>query len=210
MKATYKIFWLTLLWAHSAGVFAQTNRQSRGVQHWKADKLTITLKDELNHPAFSWPLSLLHYKVDFGPSGIQPSTLTLVEQETGRELPFQLEQPNVKNDRVYSATLAFYTDLPTGGNKTFVLRKSKKNDQAANHKRYFSIVKTAEVYQIKNGFVQFEIPAPGSKKLVAPIVRFGPSGKWIGNGELTAEKNFRTISVKELSSGPVQVAYEIT
>jgi len=91
------------------------------VLKWRKEGLTIQLSDQLRHPSFSWPLSVVQYRIDFGDQGVIAGDLVLSDKEKQAEIPFQLEAKVMKSGKVRKATLLFITDLPYKAEKHFQL-----------------------------------------------------------------------------------------
>ncbi|WP_322973334.1 glycosyl hydrolase family 28-related protein [Pedobacter sp. MC2016-15] len=177
-------------------VILEKERKNESALQWKSGGITIMLKDELVHPAFSWPRSLLKYKIDFGSSGNPGQELLLREKETGKRIPFQLN----------ADTLCFMSDLPSGAVKTFeLLPASGKMPKDAPP---VQILKTTDYYELDNGKIRVQIPAHQKAKIQAPISRYGDARHWLGHGEMQLN-NFKRFSVEILAKGPVQVVFRM-
>ena len=170
---------------------------------------TIVLKDHLVHPAFSWPLSLLQYELDFGTEGALQQPRMLIEKSSGRQVPFQLsETAGSRFDQTgKKAILSFLSDLPSGSTKTFELLPATKKVKAAG--AVVHVTQTADVYQITNGKIRIEIPAHPGKKMTAAIRRYGNTVNWLGHGEIPALP-VKEIKVDALSAGPVHAVFRIS
>ena len=169
--------------------------------------ITITLKDNLKHPSFSWPVSPVNYPVTFGPAGILEKDLTLLDAASGKNIPFQLLSPELKEGRIHKATLSFLTDLPFGANKTFTLLSGKWKAPAEGI-AVVKVEKTTDAYVLNNGKIRLEIPF-SQDKAAGPIRRFGNADQWLGYGEFSAALPGAKLTVTEISKGPVQAIYKL-
>src|SRR5260370_40500923 len=84
--------------------------------------LTFRLHDAIEHPCLWWPRTLLEYPVEFGGS-IGTDQLTMMD-ESGGPVPFQLSKVRTTGGGgLQSATVCFFSDLPSGATRTFILKK---------------------------------------------------------------------------------------
>lgn len=185
--------------------------ENLSVIKWEQGGVVIHLKDELKHPMFSWPESIVQYGLDFSPKGILQQELSLIEEATGKSIPFQLNDVEISNKRIQKAKLVFMSDLPSGSNKSFRLVPAK----ATPHQKFESkvsdikVIKTSSYVLISNGKVKIELPINGSSKITAPILRYGDARSWLGYGEMPASLLPLKMTVKELDAGAVQAAYQV-
>jgi hypothetical protein len=92
---------------------------------WAKDGISILLKDDLNLPNMSWPLTLLEYPVDFTPDPIGLKDLVLIDKASDQTIPFQFSEYKLVNGKIQTAVLCFLSDLPQGVKKEFRLTKKK-------------------------------------------------------------------------------------
>lgn len=207
-KHIYSLFFYCFLAIN--GLHAQLEI-SKPVLQWNQEGITIRLKDELNHPFFSWPMTALQYQIDFGANGILEKELGLIETSSGKNQPFQLVDQELKNGRIQKATLVFLSDLPTGGNKLFRLASAinRPINLTTTETTIVTVDKTETGYILSNCKIKIEIPSPKEIKITAPIKRYGNSSKWLGYGEMPTSLSVSKMTVTELSNGPVQAIYQI-
>src|SRR4030043_1395283 len=98
---------------------------------WTYNGIDIIMKDQLNMIEMSWPKTLLEYDVDFSAYPVEQNKLALTDVNSDQLVPFQLTDIQKENGRLKSATLCFFSDLPSGGKRNFHLYKV-----SANHKKY--------------------------------------------------------------------------
>ncbi len=80
--------------------------------NWKQQGYVLQLKDELQHPDLSWPVTLLQYRLHFGNAGVLIRLFSVTDIETGKPVAFQLAGTVVKNGLLQEATLYLLADLP--------------------------------------------------------------------------------------------------
>ncbi len=178
---------------------------------WKEKGLVIRLKDDLNHPQLAWPVTLLQYRIDFGASGAAKDKLALLDEATGKPVPFQLTDIVEVNQLVQKATLCFLSHLPSGGDKRFRLVATVKKPVATRNQDLpvVKVRKNDESILLSNGLVQVEIPAANAGKRMAPILRFGKAGSWLGRGEIPASLKMVQLTVTEKDTGPLLAHYTL-
>lgn len=188
----------------ACGAFAQ--QRLKAPADWQQKGWTITLKDDLGHPGFSWPQSLLQYPLDFGTTGIAKEQLSLTD-EKGQPVAFQLTDLAEKGRQLQQATLNVLSDLPSGGKRIFRLtaNRSVKKAQAATSIR---ITQNKNSTLLENGVLQVEIPAPGNTRPTAPVLRYGKGKQWLGHGEW--QPGLATgMQVQQVYAGPLLAEYSI-
>lgn len=190
----------------------QVNSINAKTLTWTPQGIVIKLKDDLNHPVFSWPVSFLKYQLDFGPGGVTENELNLIDETTGKSILFQLDEVEIKNGRIQKARLGFLSNLPSGADKSFRLARGKKKpgQEAADGIASVTVDKTAGSYLISNGKIRIEIPSSQNRSITAPIKRFGNANKWLGYGQLASSFALTNFTVTELSLGPVQAAFQLS
>ena len=90
---------------------------------WTENGIDIILKDQLNVKEMSWPKTLLEYNVDFSAYPVKQNELALTDVNSNQYVPFQLTDIQTENGQLKSATLCFFSDLPTGEKRSFRLHK---------------------------------------------------------------------------------------
>jgi hypothetical protein len=89
-----------------------------------ADKHLFHIKDDLKHPYFWWPETLVTYSLDFSADQVAPDLLALYNLTANEEVPHQLS--NVELDPagyLLSADVSFLTDLGSGEERRLELAK---------------------------------------------------------------------------------------
>lgn len=101
---------------------AQAVGEARGlfVRSFDKSELSFEIKDEIKLPSFWWPRTLLTYHVVFQ-SPVKASALCLRNVQTGKAEPFQLSEVREEGGMLKSATVNFFSDLPSGAERRFTL-----------------------------------------------------------------------------------------
>lgn len=172
-------------------------------------RAVFVLKDELHHPFYWWPKTLLNYEISFDS---QPDTkyFTLKDKETGQAVPFQFSDFRKTKDGRQTATLSLISDLPSGGSRTFVLAKDQPGQTFSGPRD----TKEGESILIKTNKLNIRIPGsmsvsgeiPGPVMQAYPLQQT-PAGKSVF---LPGTRKVRKIETEKLESGPLFVTYAIT
>jgi len=157
---------------------------------------TFHLQDRIHFPAYAWPRTSLSYRVDFANKPVDPARLHL-KDASGMDVPFQLTQVKKNGDRLTSATIQFFSDLPSGGERTFRLVES--DGAAAQVEHPVRSTTTAEGIEVAGGKISVRLPlsqtfSPGTT-VPGPIMALNRGQGWIGRSELVSP-NRRILSVK--------------
>jgi hypothetical protein len=187
----------------------------------------MVLEDPLDHPFYWWPRTLLGYPVAF-PQPVALEHLRLVRADTGEELPFQLSEVAGGAGAVRTARLHFFSDLPSGGRREFVLSsagipvgtQASVERQVQERVEGNTIVLDSGVLRVRipaSQQVEGEVPGPvmqlsrGRPKL-SPTDRpqVAAEDRWIGESRLqvTGDTVTRIVS-RRVADGPLFLAYEI-
>ena len=166
------------------------------------------LEDLLDHPFYSWPSTLLGYRVDFR-TPVQLDHLILKRTDTQEQIPIQFS--NIRRDPhgVQSATLNFFSDLPPGARREFVLTTAP---QPMTHAPRVTETHEGNTIVLDSGLVRIRIPA---SQLVqgdapGPILQIARGGAWIGSSTLHFEHDPVTkITATRIENGPLFIAYEL-
>jgi hypothetical protein len=169
-------------------------------------EVTFRLHDPLAHPFIWWPRTLLEYPVEFT-SPATPDHLTLWD-ENGAAVPFQLSHVKLHASKLESATLCFFSDLPSGGTHQFVLKAG--TPPAARQ----LVHETADHDSIilDSGKLNVRIPATQSNPASAPgpIMQLSRGNAWIGNSKLIpGSARLLKITSTRVESGPLFITWRI-
>ncbi|GAB3925687.1 fibronectin type III domain-containing protein [Larkinella terrae] len=169
----------------------------------------FVLKDQLRHPFYWWPRTLLNYPVQFD-QPVDAKDFSLVEKESEKTVPFQFSDFRKTPDGKTLTTLSVLSDLPSGGTRTFVLTPGNSTPSAIS----LSETKEGETILIRTDKLSVRIPAslPASGPVPGPVMQLFQAGKSaMGKSELvTKTKKVQKIETEQLSAGPLFVTYRIT
>ncbi len=167
------------------------------------------LNDPLDHPFFSWPRTLLSYPIVFQ-HPIDLNRLTLTRTDTNEPLPIQFSDIIASNGTVTSATLHFFSDLPSGARREFVLTAS--NTAVLTPPQVHESIE-ANTIILDSGAVRVRIPATQAITGTAPgpILQLSRNTTWIGSSTLSINNDTITrITTTRKESGPLFINYEIS
>ena len=193
---------------HAITAFPEKPKQSL---KWSKNGVIISLKDELNLPEISWPLTLLEYPVDFSTEPVIAKDLVLVDHGKNQSVPFQLSEIQLNNGKINRALLCFMSDLPPGAKKEFrlVFRKSQANLKEQVLLNRVSVATTGQERLIDNGLLKVSIPAPGEyQKLIPPVLKIGNENQWLGYSKIPQGLQILKLKVNELSAGQLFAQYQ--
>ncbi len=172
----------------------------------------FVVEDLLEHPFYWWPRTLLSYRIEFrSPVDPERMMLTRVDSQTdGREeIPFQFSAVKRGEGGVEAASLNFFSDLPSGARREFVLTWSPRvvahAPQVKEEREGTSIV-------LDSGAVRVRIPATQQVlgEAPGPILAVSRDGEWIGDSRLRFKDDpIRKITSTRVESGPLFIAYEL-
>ena len=175
---------------------------AQGRQPIQVEGFHLALENVLDHPFYAWPETLLCYPVAAS-STTNFQGQSLVESDSGRQIPFQLIESDGK------PYLCFLSELPAGKARHFRLAPGKSTPpvQAVRERvEGNSIV-------LDSGKVQVRIPAsqPIQGQAPGPIQQMSRGGAWCGSSHLS----FSNTSITRLETaatirGPLLTEYRIT
>jgi hypothetical protein len=177
---------------------------------WTNNGIDIILKDQLNMKEMSWPKTLLEYDVDFSAYPVKQNELALTDVNSNQFVPFQLTEIQTENGSLKSATLCFFSDLPSGGKMNFHLYKISSNTKKENTPTV-KVTSVNRTMTIDNGLIRLVLPATGvHKKIMPPIIQIGDNNSWLGSSVLPDKIGFISMKVEEISAGDLFAEYLIS
>ena len=208
-KQRYRSFFLlAFLLAIAVNSIAQKDITTiRVPAGWQQQGLVISLKDDLQCPGFSWPQTVLQYRLLFGKAGVPQEQLQVTDAGTGKAVPFQLANPVWEAKRLQQVDLLVTSALASGADKSF--RITAAGSAPATTENAVTVQKNGNNLLLFNSLVKIEIPAPGTQKAAAPIVRYGSSQDWLGYGEIPAILQTAKMTVLQDITGPLLTAFTI-
>lgn len=183
---------------------------ARGPAVWdSARRLRFVLSDPLEHPFYWWPRTLLQVPVVFE-QPVDLDQLRLVRSDTGERVALQFSDVVSERGRVRSATLHFFSDLPSGGRREFALSRQRKpstlRPEVSEHVEGKTIVLDSGALQVRIPATQTVVgDAPG------PILQLARSGAWFGSSKLNVcGDNVTQLTTQRVAAGPLFIAYRLT
>jgi hypothetical protein len=167
-----------------------------------AEGFQLALENVLDHPFYAWPETLLCYPVS--ESSIKAfQEQSLVESESGHQIPFQLAEVEGKH------YLCLLSELAAGRSKHFHLApgRSARPAQAVRERvEGNSIV-------LDSGKVQVKIPKSQTLQGAAPgpIQQMSRGGAWCGSSHLSfANAGLTRVETTAAIRGPLLTEYRVT
>jgi hypothetical protein len=172
-------------------------------------QIRFELKDLLEHPFYWWPRTLLSYPIEFQ-SPIDLNRLELTRADTGEGIPIQFSEIVSDQAGLRSAILNFFSDLPSGAHREFVLSVAAApiGFEPQVHESH-----EGNTIVLDSGPMRVRIPAtqdvPGDAP--GPIIQVSRGGPWVGSSTLKLIGDRVThIAARRVANGPLFVAYELT
>lgn len=191
---------IACLWVLGIALSAHELRQGKS--------LTFSMQDYLDLPTYSWPETMLSYKVDFSPAIGSASELSLVNNASSSPVLFQLTSPVMKDGKIISACINFLARLDSGASFSYSLKYAK--GQNADASTGCSLSEDAGQFVADNGIITVRIPKTqaGGKVLLNLSSRLFPvkAESVLDPGKLTLRK--RECVVEE--SGPIMTKIRTT
>lgn len=172
-------------------------------------EMRFILNEPLEHPFYWWPQTLLGYPIQFR-SSVDLNQLALKRIDTGEYVPIQFSDVVREHGEVREATLNFYSDLPSGGRREFMLAVAKARVEGHPQVSEESDGKTIV---LGSGPMQVRIPASQEIHGAAPgpIMQVSRGGKWVGSSRLEIQGDRIThVTAKRVEGGPLFIRYELT
>ena len=175
--------------------------------HFK--KIRFVLHDPLEHPFYWWPRTLLSYPIEFH-SSIELNHLVLTRIDTGDRVPIQFSEVVNDSSGLHSATLHFFSDLPSGGHREFELSAV---DAAIVNEPLVKEVHEGDTITLDSGVMRIRIPATQVVQGDAPgpILQVSRGGAWVGTSTLSISNDpVARITADRIADGPLFIAYKLT
>ena len=177
----------------------------------QSHRIRFVIEDFLDHPFYWWPRTLLSYPIEFR-SPVELDRLVLTRVDTGERIPAQFSAVERGEGGVKSATLSFFSDLPSGARHEFVLSAAAA---AVPSRQQVKETREGNTIVLDSGAIRVRIPAAQAVGGDAPgpilQVSRGAAGAWVGSSTLsiTGDPIVR-ITADRVANGPLYVAYELT
>lgn len=174
----------------------------------KLGEIRFVLSNPLEHPFYWWPRTLLSYPIEFQ-TPVDLDRLQLTRVGTGERIPIQFSDMVEDRAGIHSATLHFFSDLPSGERREFVLTGA---DRPVVSPSPILVEQEGNTIVVNAGPMRIRLPqtqqvsgdAPG------PILQVSRGGPWVGSSTLTIlGDRVRLITTTRVADGPLFVAYEL-
>ena len=90
----------------------------------KGESLEFSKTDRICLPTYSWPRTLVSYPVEFSPAVGSDDDICLIDEISGKAVPFQISDRICENGKTVSGKVNFFTELPSGGRFVYKLQYS--------------------------------------------------------------------------------------
>ena len=171
-------------------------------------QIRLVLHDRLEHPFYWWPRTLLHYPIQLE-SGADLSRWQLTRADTGERIPTQWSDVSREANGAIRAKLSFFSDLPSGARREFVLSNVSQSVQPKSQVRER---REGNTIVLDTGVLQARIPAGGkySGEAPGPILQISRGGRWFGSSVLkfVGDRVIR-LNTRRVADGPLFLAYEL-
>ena len=180
----------------------------------QSHKIRFILHDALEHPFYWWPRTLSQPIQSSFKSPIDLNRLVLTRADTGERVPFQFSevQHTIRPGFDGSATLNFFSDLPSGAHFEFVLSRVANSagcDGAAGSRESHE----GNTIVLDSGPMRVRIPATQQVlgDAPGPIIQIsrGRSLGWCVDSEIVGDRVTHITSTR-VENGPLFIAYELT
>jgi hypothetical protein len=171
-------------------------------------EIRFVLKDLLDHPFYWWPRTLLSYPIEFQ-SPIDLDRLVLTREDTREQIPIQFSEVVSDQAGLRSATLNFFSDLPSGAHRAFILSLANMPVVIEPQVHEFH---EGDTIVLDSGIMRVRIPATQSVvgNAPGPILQVSRGGPWVGSSTLNIHGDRVThIDSTRIANGPLFVTYEI-
>lgn len=185
-----------------------TPAQASTVVWNRAHELRFVLEDHINQPFYWWPRTLLSYPIRFEEK-VAIERLVLTQAAASERVPIQFSDMVRDAQGVSSATLNFFSDLPSGQRREFVLSLGAPVQASTG------VVESHEgnTIVLDTGVLKVRIPATQTVigDAPGPILQFSRGGKWIGSSKISfAGDRVAAVEAVRVDSGPLFVSYKLT
>jgi hypothetical protein len=192
----------------SAGAAEGAAREPAGLVWDRSLQVRIVLEDMLEHPFYWWPRSLLGYRIEFR-QGVSLDRLRLNWVDTGDGIPIQFSEVVEEHGVVRSGVLHFFSDLPSGGRREFLLTGTGTSTSGTT--LVTEVVEGATIV-LDTGDMKVRLPGTQDVRGSAPgpILQVSRGGAWAGSSTLTMTGETVTrITSTRVASGPLFIRYEL-
>lgn len=166
-------------------LFAFGNLGAKEYRLTKENSIQFAKKDCIHLSLYSWPRTLVSYPVCFETDVRSEADIELVDVRSNRFVPFQLSASKIENGFIRSATIYFFTELPSDGEYNYTLRLGR-NGKVKTHNPV-ALRKGESTWSLSDGTFGVEIPVSqtySGNTIPAPILSVINNNRKIGNNKL--------------------------
>jgi hypothetical protein len=170
--------------------------------------------ERINHPHFWWPRTLLNYHVVLTATSAPADHWSLRDEETGQPVPVQVSDIRSEGNRIVAATVSFFSDLPTGGYRSFLLRTTSSSAAPAAADEALFKHEGSDII-LDTGAMKVRLP--GSQSMAAgstapgPIMAVNDGKGWVGQSSIDcADRRVRKLTTEILDEGPLFARARVT
>jgi len=204
----YSMFALPSVMSGASMLASAETPQIRSATWDSTRQIRFVLQDLVEHPFYWWPRTLLTYRIHFNQS-VDLNRLALTRVDTGEHIPIQFVDVVQDVSGLRSATLNFFSDLPSGARREFVLSAL---DAPVVRQSLVSETREGNSIVLDSGAMRVRIPASQDVQGAAPgpIMQVSRGGQWIGSSTLIVDsQEVIRITSRRVETGPLLIAYEI-
>lgn len=177
------------------------------------------LKELTCHPHFWWPRTLLNYRVIPSAGSTPPEQWFLQDAKSGAAIPMQVSEIASKDGKVAAATVSFFSDLPTGAERSFLLRtfgnKGARDPVQPTAQPSVSLRESKEGIILDTGILKIRLPgsmeATDKDGMPGPIMALNDGRGWVGESSLLSpSKRVTSLKTEILDRGPLFARVRMT
>jgi hypothetical protein len=178
--------------------------------------LRFEFADQIKHPHFWWPRTLLNYRVLFDAKTTRPERWQLTDENSGHAVPMQVSDVTIRSGQLSTATVSFFADLPLGAARSFELRTEAANaPPVASGTAAVTIDEAADSIVFDTGLMKVRLPASrtlrAGEEVPGPIVAIADSKGWMGRSTLVSPHlTPQRIATEIIDRGPLFARARIT
>jgi len=170
------------------------------------------LEDVLDHPYYAWPHTLVSYRLTYE-DAIDPASFRLIEEESGREVSFQLSASESVRAGHQEGILRFFADLPSGGRRAYRLEAGSRQEDFSAEKKAdaggIRVLQDGDYRIIRNGCLKLAFPEAAFTDLgipasSGPLYRIGRNEGWLGEAYLRSAQQ-ACVRAEMMETGPLAV-----
>jgi len=177
--------------------------------------LHLELVERTSHPHFWWPRTLLNYRILFDQLPAHLDHAHLFDAASGGAVPFQVSDLRSLESGAWSATLSFFSDLPTGALRAFDFRVASDVKTVPSPEKEIEIYEEADALILNTGAIKVRVPKSQDGRpntiMPGPIESLADAKGWIGQSRIISPRREpQKITTEILDRGPLFGRVRIT